>query len=93
MRALSNLVRVDQLIIDPYWTNTVYEARFDVSATQDETGTISPSVNGSIARVTTAPKFGSGHLSKPSGASFLTLGAAIMCRWLWAQVILLLNII
>jgi len=63
-------------IVDPFWPNVVYFARYDTSATQDNAGICSPTVSGSIVRATTAPKFGSGHLSKPSGASFLNLAAA-----------------
>jgi hypothetical protein len=60
-------------IIDSFWANRCYNARYDTSSTQDDAGICSPTVTGSIVRATTAPKFGSGHLSKPSGASYLTL--------------------
>lgn len=63
-------------VVDPFWNNTTYAARFDTSVTENQTGVFTPTVTGSIVRATTAPKFGSGHCSKPTGASFLTLGAA-----------------
>ena len=63
-------------IIDPYWDKAVYYGRYDTSATTDDTSLNSPAITGSLARDTTTKKWGAGSISKPNGASYLTIGAA-----------------
>jgi hypothetical protein len=63
-------------IVDPFWPNVVYFARYDGSNTTDLRGVCTPTVNGTLTNNTTTRQFGSASLQKASGANWLILAGA-----------------
>ena len=70
------VAETDVTVVDPYWKEVVYYARYDFSATQDDAGKNSPSTVGTAARSAAQSKFGGYSLIKPGGANYLTLAGA-----------------
>lgn len=63
----------DRSVIDPYWKEVVYYAKFDNATTQDDAGINTVTTSGTLSLV--SGKFGKA-LSKGSGANYLNIAGA-----------------